>query len=102
MQRATVLDDGQRVRLLGTALHRSHTLWIYKGLYFCNTCGRVASTKSQQLLRKCPGFATTSGRATVSALMAGRKPWCKGVACHCAGHTEGLDSSLGLGLGRSQ
>ena len=74
MTRAIPLE-GQRVRVLGKALHRSHTLWVVRGLYFCQICGRVASTKPQKLLEECPRLATASGRATISALMAGRKPW---------------------------
>ena len=51
---------------------------VYRGLFFCANCGRVASERPRLLLTPCPGFALPSGQHCIVALRAGRRPW--GVA----------------------
>ena len=42
-----------RVRVAGVVLHESHTLQVYKHLYFCVECGKVAGHRVQQLGEVC-------------------------------------------------
>ena len=45
----TVVHVGKR------ELHTSHSLHVFRGLYFCQLCGYNASSKAQNLVKACDG-----------------------------------------------
>ena len=46
---------GREIQVGRSVLHRSHTLHVYRGLYFCSSCGYTASAKAQKLTVQCEG-----------------------------------------------
>ena len=69
------LDSRVRVLILGRAIHASHDLAVYRGLFFCKSCGRVASARLKALWHVCPKEATKAGSGVISALQKGQRPW---------------------------
>ena len=53
MVRPTVLPKHSTVRVGRTDLHASHSLCIYRGVYYCSVCGFHASVKPQHLASQC-------------------------------------------------
>ena len=60
---ASVLEH-MMVRVAGKVLHSSHHLKVYRHLYYCTTCGKVAGCRVQQLGATCAplGAHDYSGR----------------------------------------
>ena len=52
-KRPVAVPPQYRVRVAGFFLHASHTLQVYKHLYFCVECGKVAGHRVQQLGEAC-------------------------------------------------
>ena len=51
----TAVPSSQAVHVGRVQLHPSHTLFVYRGLFFCKSCGYHASTKAQKLVAQCEG-----------------------------------------------
>ena len=55
---------GFAIQVAGKDLHISHDIWVYKHLYFCRQCGRVAGWRVVQLGGACEPIplSTTGAR----------------------------------------
>ena len=49
------LSPGTVVHVGKRELHTSHSLHVFRGLYFCQMCGYTASLKAQNLVKPCSG-----------------------------------------------
>ena len=69
------LPDGMSVWIACRRIHSSHCLRVFRGLFYCVICGRMAGTRLYRLVSPCPGKSTYSGRRSQSALSHGNLPW---------------------------
>ena len=68
------VPQGKTVSIGRAQLHESHSLSLYKGLYFCANCGYNASAKAQKLRVECGGMTTKAAKDRVMALLRGKLP----------------------------
>ena len=55
--------------------HHSHSLYVFRKLYFCIRCGFVASTRPWALADPCCNTLKYSRGRVVAAIRAGARPW---------------------------
>ena len=67
------IPQGTKVQVGRRALHDSHQLHVYRGLYFCGLCGYSAATKAQMLVDKCE-VRGKAAKQRVSRLFNGNLP----------------------------
>ena len=92
-----------RVKVAGVALHESHTLQVYKHLYFCVDCGKVAGHRVQQLGEACSplgqgvvwGRQVPTGVRNLRRIRQGLTPqgtpyWPSAIPVAIRGHTVSL------------
>ena len=73
--RPTRLQAGRSVRVGHVTLHASHTLCVFRGLFFCSSCGFNASVKAQKLVAQCSGPGSDgAGKRRAARLLAGKLP----------------------------
>ena len=74
----TQVPNGQRVQIGRQEVHPSHTLAVFKGLYFCTRCGYSGSEKVQKLSKECAPNADAPKRVLrlrQGKLPSGLKAW---------------------------
>ena len=57
------------------ALHPTHTLVCFKGLYICTTCAHYAAHQVRGLGEVCPGFSTPYGMSLINRFHKGLPPY---------------------------
>ena len=84
---------GMQIQVASKTLHSSHDLYVYKHLYFCNDCGKVAGLRVVQLGGACvPVPKTTTGVRNLRRIRQGLLPygtpfWPSDVSFALRGHT---------------
>ena len=63
------------VWVVGSPVHSSHSLWWYKGLFMCITCGAMGSSKLRKLTLPCPLVPIVSGPKAIARFKQGLLPW---------------------------
>ena len=64
------------IRVAKKILHSSHDLWVYRHMYFCKACGRVAGLRVVQLGARCePSPISTTGVRNLRRLRQGQLPY---------------------------
>ena len=71
----TYLPQQMTVWLGGVAVHDSHKLMVYRGLFVCRFCGAMGSSKLRLLRAPCAHAFITSGRRTIQRVRSGLLPW---------------------------
>ena len=56
------VTKGRQIYVAGMKVHSSHTLFVFKQLYFCNLCGYVAGHRVGKLKDACPRAPHGAGR----------------------------------------
>ena len=88
------------VRIAGRVLHSSHKLRVYRHLYFCTECGKIAGIRVQQLADLCKplqvsdlsGRQVPAGTRNLRRLAQGELPfgspfWPDQIPLQWRGHT---------------
>ena len=70
----TRVPQGRRITVGTRELNSEHTLFVYRGLYFCRSCGYYASRHAQKLVGGCLGMNDSRARGRVMKLLAGKMP----------------------------
>ena len=63
------------ISLGGKFLDHSHSLVVFKGLFYCLRCGCLAATRSMHLSAPCVGSPSSYGIANLSRLRKGMLPY---------------------------
>ena len=72
--RPTRIPGNRCIRVGYRELHTSHTLFMYRGLYFCGLCGYYAGTHAQKLASPCTSRTDPRAKGRVTRLMSGSLP----------------------------
>ena len=72
-RRPTRVPQLATVLVGGAALHPSHSLMHFRGLYYCKRCGYVAAHRALKLVHPCT-WGTAFSRRVVSLILRGALP----------------------------
>jgi len=73
-------------------VHGSHSMHLFKGIFFCSKCGYYSGKKLQHLREACIGTLTKAGAASLSRLRSGKLP--SGIVQWPPKHVQGRRSIL--------